>query len=232
MLDKRQPEPGIRVVIADDHFIVREGLHLILDGESDFVVVGEAKDGAQAVQLVEELQPDVVLMDLRMPGMDGLEAIELIHHRWPQVALVILTTYSGDELMLRGLRAGAAGYLLKDVSRATLYQTVRAAAAQATLIPTEIMQRLLNLSAQPQIQSCEAEQRKPAQLQKQAITGREREVLRDVARGCRNKEIARRLGISEPTVKSHLASIYYKLGVDSRASAVAVALQRGWLNPG
>jgi NarL family two-component system response regulator YdfI len=118
----------IRVLIADDHEVVRDGLRLLLEDEADFVVVGEAGDGAQAVRLTGELQPQVVLMDLRMPGLGGLEAIEQIRAQWPDVAVVILTTYNEDELMVRGLRAGARGYLLKDTKRQTLFDTLRTAA--------------------------------------------------------------------------------------------------------
>lgn len=112
-------DKGIRVVIADDHFIVREGLRLILETDPEMELVGDAPDGASAVRLVGEAQPDVVLMDLRMPGLDDLQAIEQIHAQWPQIALVILTTYHEDALMLRGLQAGACGYLLKDTSQET-----------------------------------------------------------------------------------------------------------------
>ncbi|MBO0793811.1 MAG: response regulator transcription factor, partial [Ktedonobacteraceae bacterium] len=117
-----QPEEkAIRLIIADDHLIVREGLRLILEGQPDFTIAADAVDGATAVRLAEELQPDVMLMDLRMPGIDGLQAIEQIRGRWPHIAIVILTTYDDDELMLRGLRAGAAGYLIKDTGREALY---------------------------------------------------------------------------------------------------------------
>lgn len=119
----------IRVVVVDDHMVVRDGLRLILQIEGkDMELVGDAADGALALQLIEETQPDVVLMDLRMPGMDGVEAITQIRSRWPRIAVVILTTYNEDELMLRGLRAGACGYLLKDVNRETLLNAIRSAA--------------------------------------------------------------------------------------------------------
>src|SRR3990172_7275775 len=206
-----------RVLIADDHLIVREGLRLILETGEGFDLVGEAADGAEAVRLANELKPDVVLMDLRMPGVDGLTAIERLRVEQPQVAVVILTTYNEDDLMMRGLRAGARGYLLKDTDRATLLDTIRAAPGGETLLKPEIMPRLL----------ARAETASPGVNNPLALTDREREVLAGVARGERSKEIAARLGISERTVKAHLASIYNKLGVDSRAAATAIATQRG-----
>jgi len=211
----------IRVLIADDHLMVREGLQLILSSEEDFAVVGTAVDGAVAVQMAAEEQPDVVLMDLRMPGMGGLEAIGHIHARWPQMAVVILTTYNEDELMIRGLRAGARGFLLKDTGRQALFDTIRAAARGETLLQPEILARVL-ARADDRVQ--------PApEPEAEVLTERELEVLTAVARGERNKEIALQLGVTERTIKAHLTNIYNKLGVDSRAGAVAVAMQEGIL---
>ena len=215
----------IRVLIADDHEVVRDGLRLILETEEDFCVVGEAADGAAAVQLTGELQPQVVLMDLRMPGMDGLTAIGQIRARWPIVALVILTTYNEDDLMMRGLRAGASGYLLKDTNRQTLFATLRAAARGEVLLKPEVLARVLSQQPAPTAKTAKALD------QGLTLTDREQEVLQAVAQGERSKEIALRLQISERTVKAHLASIYNKLGVDSRAAAIALAAQRGWLSP-
>jgi two-component system, NarL family, response regulator YdfI len=216
----------IRVVVVDDHLVVREGLRMMLElaGEG-FGLVGDAADGATALRLVEELQPDVVLMDLRMPGMDGLEAIAHIRKTWPQIAVVILTTYNEDDLMLRGLRSGACGYLLKDTNRETLFHAIRAAARGEMLLQPEMMARVLALTSQ-------AKDATPsfASAEGMELTEREREILQGVARGERSKEIAARLGISIRTVGAHLASIHTKLGVDSRASAVAIALERGLLD--
>lgn len=209
----------IRVVIADDHMVVREGLRLILEGEEEFTLVGDAADGAAAVALVAELQPDVALIDLRMPGMGGLEAVARIHDAWPRVALVILTTYNDDDLMLQALQAGACGYLIKDTTRETLFQAIRAAARGETLLQPETMARLLARTA-----AAPAPVRGHGALD---LTERELEVLEGVVRGERNKEIAARLGLSEPTVKTHLASIFGKLSVESRASAAVAAIERG-----
>jgi NarL family two-component system response regulator YdfI len=209
----------IRIVVADDHLIIRQGLRLILETQEGFEMVGEAADGAEAVNLCDELKPDVVLMDLRMPGMDGLTAIERLRTKQPGIAVVILTTFNEDDLMMRGLRLGAKGYLLKETDRETLFNTIRAASRGETLLKPEIMKRML-----AQTSDSGAATSGPADL-----TERELEVLRRVAQGERSKEIAVRLGITERTVKAHLASIYNRLGVDSRAAAIAVAAQRGIL---
>jgi NarL family two-component system response regulator YdfI len=209
----------IKILIADDHLIIRQGLRLILETENDFELVGEASDGNEALTLCKKLKPDVVLMDLRMPNMDGLTAIERLRVDQPNIAVVILTTFNEDELMLRGLQAGARGYLLKDTDRNTLFDTIRAAARGETLLKPEIMARVLS-----QANTSKKEANEPVNL-----TDRELEVLAAVARGERSKEIASHLGISERTIKAHLASIYNKLGVDSRAAAIAIAAQKGLL---
>jgi NarL family two-component system response regulator YdfI len=211
----------IRVLIADDHLIVRQGLRLILETDDRLELVGEASDGAEALELARELEPDVVLMDLRMPGMDGLTAIESLQVEQPQVNVVILTTFNEDELMMRGLRAGAKGFLLKDTSRESLFAAIRAAAKGEALLSPEVMERLL-----ARMDSGPTQAGRAGGIE---LTAREQEVLEAVARGERSKEIAFHLGISERTVKAHLSSIYNKFGVDSRAAAIAVAAQRGIL---
>lgn len=216
----------IRVVIADDHPIVRTGLRLMLGTNEGFELVGEAADGAEALRLVEELQPQVVLMDLRMPGMDGIEALEHLRRQWPQVAVIILTTYNEDHLMIRGMQAGARGYLLKDADLEVLLQAIRTAARGEMAIQPEVMERILSYAAQASTTPRAATSRSRNALD---LTEREREVLAGVARGERSKEIAVRLGITERTVGAYLTTIYNKLGVDSRASAVAVAMERGLL---
>lgn len=207
----------IKILIADDHLLIRQGLRLVLDTELDFELVGEASDGNEALSLCKKLKPDVVLMDLRMPNMDGLTAIEKLRAEQPEIAVVILTTFNEDDLMFRGLQAGARGYLLKDTDRSTLFDTIRAAARGETLLKPEIVARVLSQANAPKTVSSASVN----------LTERELEVLAMVARGERSKEIAAHLGISERTVKAHLASIYSKLGVDSRAAAIAVASKNG-----
>jgi two-component system, NarL family, response regulator YdfI len=214
----------IRILIADDHDVVRDGLRLILESEDDFEVVGEAANGAEAVRLCAELNPQVVLMDLRMPGMDGLTAIKHIRQQQPDTNIVILTTYNEDALMLDGLRSGARSYLLKDTKRQVLFDTLRAAARGESLLSQDVIARVVAQSG-----GVPTAVPKTATFGEIALTDREQEVLIGVARGERSKEIAARLGITERTVKAHLASIYNKFGVDSRAAAIAVASQRGLL---
>ena len=211
----------IRVMITDDHLIVREGLRLILETADGIEIVGEASDGAECLRLIPDLKPDVVLMDLQMPRMDGITAIDHLRTRHPEIAIVILTTYNEDDLMIRGLQAGARGYLLKDTNRESLLDTIYAAAKGETLLKPEILARVLAAQSKPVSTSV-------AQVDS-ALTDRELEVLQAASRGERNKEIAYKLGITERTVKAHLANIYQKFNVDSRAAAVAVAAQKGLL---
>jgi two-component system, NarL family, response regulator YdfI len=212
----------IRVMITDDHAIVREGLGMILETAENIEVVGEAADGAECLRLVPELTPDVILMDLQMPGMDGLTALGHLRRDNPEIGVVILTTFNEDEMMLQGLQAGARGYLLKDTDRGTLLDTIQAAAKGETLLRPEILSRVLGANSIPSQKASSASQENP-------LTDRETEVLLAASLGDRNKEIAYKLGISERTVKAHLTSIYNKFGVDSRAAAVAIATQKGLL---
>jgi two-component system, NarL family, response regulator YdfI len=211
----------IRVLIADDHLIVREGLRLILEAEPGFELVGEASDGAEALELADKHHPDVVLMDLRMPRMDGLTAIEHLREQQPDIAIVILTTFKEDDLMRRGLKLGARGYLLKDTDRTKLFNTIRAAARGETLLQPEIIEQLVSPP--------EVGKKTPKSSTDIGLTDREVEVLAAVAQGERSKEIAYRLGITERTVKAHLSNMYAKLGVDSRAAAVSEAMRQGIL---
>jgi NarL family two-component system response regulator YdfI len=207
----------IRVMITDDHLIIREGLRLILETTDEIEVVGEAKDGAECLRLLPELKPDVILMDLQMPGMDGITAIEHLHRDHSEIAIVILTTYNEDDLMIRGLQQGARSYLLKDTNRETLIDTIIAASKGESLLGPSILKRVLTVQ-------------KNINVKKESVLSeRELEVLQAAARGERNKEIAFKLGITERTVKAHLASVYQKFGVDSRAAAVAIAAEQGLL---
>lgn len=206
----------IRVLIADDHLVVRDGLRTMLEIQDDIEVIGEAANGREAVHLAGQLQPDVILMDLRMPELDGLGAIRAIRQSWPQLAVVILTTYDDDAHIVQGLQAGARGYLLKDSSREAILNAVRSASRGETLLPPHVAARIV------------AHLDTPAPTDS-ALSDRERQVLLMVAEGQRNKEIADALDISERTVKAHLASIFNKLGATSRAEATARAMARGLL---
>lgn len=207
----------IRVLIVDDHPVVRDGLRGMFTSDPRFDVAGEAADGARAVVLAETLHPDVVLMDLRMPGMDGVSAISRMAERGVPARVLVLTTYDTDSDVLPAIEAGATGYLLKDAPREELFRAVLAAArGEAVLSPT-VASRLLS------------QVRSPA---KEPLSQRELEVLGMVARGATNREAAARLFISEATVKTHLLHIYAKLGVNDRAAAVAAAFERGLLTPG
>lgn len=212
---------GIRIMVVDDHAIVRDGIKLIMETVDHIEMVGEAEHGQEALDQIPSLAPDVVLMDLRMPVMDGLTTIAHLRRDHPDLAIIILTTYNEDELMLQGLQLGAQGYLLKDVDRQTLIRTIEAAAKGDTLLQPAVLQRVL-----AQGDTKQPEDGTPLETN---LTEREIEVLLRVAAGERNKEIAYGLGISERTVKAHLAHIFNKLAVDSRAGAVAVAAEQGLL---
>lgn len=221
----------IRVLLADDHHVVREGLATIVDLEDDMTVVGQAGDGAQAVRLTLEVVPDVVLMDLRMPNMDGAEAIRRIRQQQPQVRILILTTYADEEHVLAGIRAGAHGYLLKDASPESLLESIRTVhrgeSSLASAVATTVLTRFRELMAGGE-PGPRAEGDEPAD---DLLTPREREVLALVARGLRNQEIADELVISLRTVKVHVSNILDKLGASNRTEAVAEARRRGLLGP-
>ena len=204
----------IRLIIADDHPVVRTGLQGMLAGQPDFEVVGEATTGAEAVEMVAQLQPKVILMDLQMPEMDGVTATAEIKTQHPEIHVLILTTYDTDADILRAVEAGATGYLLKDAPREELFHAVRAAAQGKTVLASTVATRLLE------------QMRGPAQ---ETLSGREVQVLTLVADGASNKEIGRKLHVSEATVKSHLLHIFAKLGVADRTAAVTTALKRGIL---
>ena len=204
----------IRLIIVDDHPVVRTGLQGMLAGQPDFEVVGEATTGAEAVEMVAQHQPEVVLMDLQMPEMDGVAATAEIKSQHPETHVLILTTYDTDADILRAVEAGATGYLLKDAPREELFHAVRAAAQGKTILAPTVATRLLE------------QMREPAQ---ETLSGREVQVLELVADGASNKEIGKQLHVSEATVKSHLLHIFDKLGVADRTAAVTTALKRGIL---
>jgi DNA-binding NarL/FixJ family response regulator len=206
----------IRVLVVDDHPVVRAGLVGMLAAEDDVEVVGEAGDGDEALARVAVLSPDVVLMDLRMPRTDGAAATARIVATHPSSKVLVLTTYDTDGDIVRAVEAGATGYLLKDTPRAQLVEAVRSAARGETVLAPSVAARLLTRLRTP-----------PAE----ALTPREVEVLAGVARGLTNAEIGRELYIGEATVKTHLLRAFAKLGVDDRTRAVTVAMERGLLPP-
>ena len=209
----------IRLLIADDHPVVRDGLSGIFESDPGFEVLGQAADGAEAVDLAERLAPDVVLMDLRMPGTDGLGAIAEIARRGLAARVLVLTTYDTDADVLPAIQAGATGYLLKDAPRTELLRAVRAAARGESVLSPSVASRVLGRV------------RRPSNDEPDDLSPRELEILELVARGTTNREAAKRLFISEATVKTHLLHIYAKLGVNDRAAAVAVGFDRGLLTP-
>ena len=217
----------IRVLLVDDHEVVRQGLRLLLETSDDIDVVGEASDGAEALRAVADAQPDVVLMDIRMPRLDGIEATERLRVDHPEIAVVILTTYNEDALLLRGLRAGSRGYLLKDTNHQQLEHTIRAAAAGDALLQADVLARVLASRAEPGPAAGEVAPGPAAALA--GLTRRETEVLRLAADGLRTRDMAAALYVGERTVKAHLASIYLKLEVGTRAAAIARAHQLGLL---
>jgi NarL family two-component system response regulator LiaR len=215
MSTSADPRPT-RVLIVDDHGVVREGLRAYLELEPDIQVVGEAKDGVEAVRRAAELQPDVVLMDLVMPNMDGVDATSRIKQQQPATHVIILTSFLDDERVVPAIRAGATSYLLKDVAATDLARAIRGARAGQAQLHPEVARRLMQQVTSP---------RKPdagAQL-----TDREREVLRLLADGRSNKEIARALVVSERTVKGHVSNILGKLGLQDRTQAALFAVRNG-----
>jgi NarL family two-component system response regulator LiaR len=212
MEDCMNTSDPIRVLIVDDHGMVRRGLAAYMNNAPDIAVVGEARDGQEAVELCEQVQPDVILMDLVMPGMSGAEATRVIRQRWPKVQVIALTSFQERELVQEVLRAGAISYLLKNVSGDELAGAIRAAlAGRATLAPEAIqaLVRPSELDALPD----------------PGLTQRELEVLALLVEGLNNPEIAERLSISRSTVKAHVSNILSKLGASSRSMAVALAIQ-------
>ncbi|MFI5691523.1 response regulator [Kribbella sp. NPDC051586] len=207
----------IRLLIADDHPVVRDGLSAMFAAEPGFEVVGQAGDGAEAIDLAETLRPDVILMDLQMPGVNGLAAISALTERAVASRVLVLTTYDTDGYVVPAIEAGATGYLLKDAPRDELLRAVRAAADGTSVLAPSVANTLMNHVRMPPTPDI--------------VSPRELEVIELVAAGNTNREIAAHLFISEATVKTHLLNIYAKLGVPDRASAVAEAFRRGLLKP-
>jgi DNA-binding NarL/FixJ family response regulator len=202
----------ITVMVVDDHPLFREGLAALLHGEDDVTLVGEAADGHEAIERFRALLPDVTLMDLQMPGLDGIEAMEMIRREFPLARFVVLTTYSRDVQVLRALRAGAAGYLVKSALRKELLNTIRAVHGGGRNLSAEVAAELAK------------------HVLDEPLTGRELEILQRVASGISNKEIAAALSLTEATVKSHMKNVMAKLGANDRTHAVTIALKRGFID--
>lgn len=199
----------IRILIADDHFVVRMGLAALINTQPDMTVVAEATDGRQAVELFRQHRPDIALLDLRMPEMNGIEAIAAIRSEFPDARLIVLSSYDGDEDIYRALQAGARGYLLKNMLREGVLETIRTVHAGLRRIPEEVAARLAE------------------RMSRDPLTAREMEVLELIVRGKSNKEIAHALKITEGTVKIHVNNILNKLGVTDRTQAAIFALKHG-----
>ncbi len=210
----------IRVVLVDDQTLIRQGVRSLLALSDDIEVVGEASDGQEALEIVPKLKPDVLLLDLRMPNMNGLQVLEALAERDQQPPTLILTTFDDDELVLGGIRAGAKGYLLKDVALEDLLNAVRTLAAGNTLVNPAITDRLLKGLKSHSTEFSALEQ-------PEAMTGRETEILRLMAGGYSNKEIARALDVAEGTIKNHVSNILSKMGVRDRTRAVLKAIEAG-----
>jgi DNA-binding NarL/FixJ family response regulator len=200
---------SIKIMVVEDHHVVRQGLVALLNAVAGMQVVAETADGGMALALFRKHIPDVVLMDLRLPGMSGVEAITHIRSQFPQARIIVLTTYDGDEDIHRALDAGARGYLLKGMSGDELMDAIRAVHSGRSRIPAQVAERLAERMVRP------------------ALTDRELGVLREIVSGKSNKEIGKELNISEATVKTHINSILGKLGVTDRTQAVTAAIQRG-----
>jgi DNA-binding NarL/FixJ family response regulator len=215
----------INILLVDDQPLLRMGFRLVLEAQADMAVIGEAGDGAEAVAQVDKLGPDVVLMDVRMPGMDGIEATEQIVERRPDSRVLILTTFDLDEYAFAALRAGAAGFLLKNAQPAELIAGIRTVAAGDGVASPRVTRRLIETFAE----QAPARQGQGSDSRLDRLTGREREVLVEMAQGLSNAEIAERLGLSEATVKTHVSRILPKLGLRDRVQAVVLAYQTGLL---
>jgi NarL family two-component system response regulator LiaR len=213
---------AIRVLLVDDHAVVREGLRNFLALQDGLEIVGEAGDGNEAIEQAQHLEPDVILMDLVMPGLDGIGAMRQLRSRSPRSRVIVLTSFLDDERVLPAIQAGAAGYLLKNVAPAELARAIRAAHAGEAVIDPTAAARLVHAIA---------DETRPRIEEPERLTRRERDVLELIARGRSNKRIALELGISEKTVKTHVGHLLAKLGVSDRTQAALMAVQEGLVSP-
>jgi DNA-binding NarL/FixJ family response regulator len=229
-----EPAATIRVLAADDQRVVREGLALVLGLLPGVEVVGTAADGDEAIELARDLRPDVILMDLRMPGRDGVAAIRVLRERFPQIKVIVLTTYADDRSVVEALRAGARGYLTKDAGGAEISRALREVLEDRSVIDPAVQHHLVDAiaSAAPSGPAAAADRDRAAQQLPGGLTPREVEVLALIAQGLPNAQIARELVVSESTVKSHINHLLPKINARDRAQAVTFAYQHGLLTPG
>jgi DNA-binding NarL/FixJ family response regulator len=226
--DRDAPE-RIRLLVVDDYTLVREGFVRMLELCPDFEVVGQASSAREALERCRLLQPDVVLMDIRLPEINGIEATRLIKQQWAHIEVIILSMYDEDEYVMEAVKAGATGYLLKDVSREQLFQTIKIVYSGGSMMQPHLARKLLKEFASIARTPGPPERRSGDPPRGLVLSEREVEVLQHVADGLSNKEIADALTISEKTVKAHLRTIFRKLEVGDRAQAVAYAMRRGWV---
>jgi DNA-binding NarL/FixJ family response regulator len=209
----------MKLLLCDDQAVIRDGLEMLLSLEKDFQVIGLAQDGAEAVELAAQKQPDLILMDLKMPLMNGIEATREIHAKFPNIKILVLTTYDDDEWVFDAIRAGALGYLLKDTPRQKIVEAIRGTMEGKSFVDPAVAGKLLNQVASKQTQ--------PKSILTDKLTERELDVLRLIAKGVNNSEIAAQLHLSEGTVRNHVSAILEKLNVSDRTQAAVIAIQHG-----
>ena len=209
----------MKILLCDDQAVIRDGLEMLLTLEKDFQVVGSAQDGFEALELVAKKQPDLVLMDLKMPGMNGIEATREIRKKYPTIKILVHTTYDDDEWVFDAIRAGASGYLLKDTSRQKIIEAIRGTVDGKSFVDPAVAGKLLNQVSNNQTQ--------PASILTDKLTDRELDVLRLLAKGLTNADMATQLHLSEGTVRNHVSAILEKLGVSDRTQAAVIAIQHG-----
>jgi len=209
----------MKILICDDQAVIRDGLEMLLKLEQDFEVVGAAQDGAEAIELAAQKSPDLVLMDLKMPGMNGIEATREIRTKFPNIKVLVLTTYDDDEWLFDAIRAGASGYLLKDTPRHKIIEAIRGTVEGRSFLDPAIAGKLINQVA--------SNQKQPISVLAEKLTERELDVLRLIAKGFNNGDIAGQLHLSEGTVRNHVSAILEKLGVSDRTQAAVIAIHHG-----
>jgi len=209
----------MKIIICDDQAVIRDGLEMLLSLEEDFEIIGTAQDGAEAVELAAQKQPDLILMDLKMPAMTGIEATREINNKFPNIKILVLTTYDDDVWVFDAIRAGASGYLLKDTPRQKIVEAIHGTMDGKAFVDPAVAGKLLNQVASKQTQ--------PTSVLSERLTARELDVLRLIAKGINNSEIAGNLHLSEGTVRNHVSSILEKLGVSDRTQAAIIAIQHG-----